>query len=150
MCRRDNEEHRIQVACVDWAKWNEHRFEGLDLLYAIPNGGKRPIKTAIQMKKEGVRPGIPDLHLPVPRLTYNSLYIETKAKKGRLSKAQKKIFPKLVANGHRVIVVKSLTDFQLGVCTYLDSIDVNITAGYKPFRHPTGIMDVYLKTRRIG
>ena len=39
----------------------------LELLHAIPNGGKRDKVTAAKLKAEGVKAGIPDIFLPVPK-----------------------------------------------------------------------------------
>lgn len=73
-------EHVEQVALIAWAneEANLKRFPGLDLLYAQPNGGFRDWKTAKELKAEGVRSGVPDLFLPVPRGVYHGLYIEMK------------------------------------------------------------------------
>lgn len=70
----------------------------LRLMHAIPNGGARgndsttnKIRGAM-LKAEGVKKGVPDIFLPVPRLQYHGLYIEMKVaddKKGRPSQEQK-------------------------------------------------------------
>lgn len=49
------------------------------LIYHIPNGGHRHIRVAAELKKQGVRAGIPDLVLPMARGGYFGLYIEFKA-----------------------------------------------------------------------
>lgn len=49
------------------------------LIYHVPNGGHRHIKVAAELKKQGVRAGIPDLVLPMARGGYFGLYIEFKA-----------------------------------------------------------------------
>jgi len=61
----------------------------LGLAYAIPNGTRATMRTAKKMKAEGVKKGIPDIHLPVGRDGYLGLYVELKARpytneKGRL------------------------------------------------------------------
>lgn len=48
----------------------------------------------------GVKAGIPDLCLPVPRGEYSGLYIEMKFEKGRLEESQKKMLRLLTKQGH--------------------------------------------------
>ena len=89
-------EHLEQVALFDWAKLQAPAHPELRLLFAIPNGGERPKSAATALKREGVRPGVPDVCLPVPKGPFSSLYIELKAPKepgstkraGRLSPEQ--------------------------------------------------------------
>ncbi len=71
-------EHAEQVALFDWAKVMEPHLPEIKLLYAIPNGGKRDKRTAGKLKEEGVKAGILDLCLPVPRQGYHGYYIELK------------------------------------------------------------------------
>ena len=51
------------------------------MLFAIPNGGHRHKAVAAKLKAEGVRPGVPDLCLPVARGLHHGLYIELKTLK---------------------------------------------------------------------
>lgn len=72
-------ESQEQTALITWAMYEANRLPGIDLLHAIPNGGHRHIAVARQMRREGVRTGVPDLCLPVARCGYHGLYIELKA-----------------------------------------------------------------------
>ena len=54
-----------------WVTYQQGRFPELVLLYHIPNGGKRDAQTAISLKRQGVKAGVPDLHLPVARGGYH-------------------------------------------------------------------------------
>jgi hypothetical protein len=81
-------ESQEQEVVFDWAALNERKYPCLKLLYAIPNGEYRPKATAARLKRCGVKAGVPDMHLPVPAHGYCGLYIELKAKNGRVSKAQ--------------------------------------------------------------
>lgn len=77
-------------------------------MFAIPNGGHRHKATAGRLKAEGVRAGVPDLCLPVPRNGYGALYIELKAPRepgstkraGKLSPAQSEFGRQLIAAGN--------------------------------------------------
>lgn len=48
-------EHEEQCSFVEWLETKNLKFT------AIPNGGTRHMGTAVKLKKEGVRPGLPDL-----------------------------------------------------------------------------------------
>jgi hypothetical protein len=74
--------------------------------FAIPNGGKRSKKTALDLQAEGVKPGVPDLFIPE-----HLLWIEFKRQKqGVLSPEQKIWIAHLEAIGHQVIVARGCDD----------------------------------------
>ena len=86
---KTHDEHAEQVALFRWAAIARSRYPELALLYAIPNGGHRHIQVARRLKAEGVKPGVPDICLPVPRGNWSGLYIELKTARGTVSKAQR-------------------------------------------------------------
>lgn len=53
---------------MQWVALDAQRHPEIGLLFAIPNGGVRNIVVAKKLKAEGVKPGVPDLFLPVPRI----------------------------------------------------------------------------------
>lgn len=109
-------EHALQVQCV---KWFRMRFPGA-LIYAIPNGGYRTKTTAGLMRAEGQTAGILDLHIPIARYGYHSMYVEMKnGKKGRLSDKQKEIIAKLESYGNKVAVCHTFDDFVREIEYYL-------------------------------
>lgn len=109
-------EHHLQVECVKWFRLKHHK-DGI--IYAIPNGGVRDNTTATKLKMEGALSGIPDLHIPVPRHGYGSLYIEMKnGKAGRLSEHQKVVIEQLRNLGNKVEVVRTVDDFMAVVNDY--------------------------------
>lgn len=85
--RIDNEAG-AQEALFSWASYNYTRYPELELLYHIPNGGKRDARTAANLKRQGVKAGVPDLHLPVARGGYHGLYIELKVGSNKPTKLQ--------------------------------------------------------------
>lgn len=110
-----NTEHDLQVACLRWLQFAHPRV----LCYAIPNGGYRTITTARAMRAEGQKAGMPDLHFPIARHGYNSLYIEIKnGKAGRLSEQQKEMHKRLRDYGNKVVVCKNLDDFKIEINNY--------------------------------
>ena len=110
------------VELVAWARAAEIQHPELRLLYAIPNGGFRSAKTAIAMKAEGVRRGIPDLHFPYPQKDKGQcgMWIEMKATgTGRISQVQKEVHENLRAIGYLVVVAYTATEAIQAICTYM-------------------------------
>ena len=94
-------EHAEQKALFQWVELQYGKYPELKLLYAIPNGGKRHVVTAMKMKAEGVRPGVPDIHLPVPRNGFSGLWIEMKRKGSKPTPAQMDWATALSFYGHK-------------------------------------------------
>lgn len=69
-----------QIALMAWSSLPDVREEHpeLALLFHIPNGEERLPKTAAKLKNMGVKAGVPDLFLPVPRGDWCGLFIEMK------------------------------------------------------------------------
>jgi hypothetical protein len=98
-------EHQEQCALFEWAAWAAKRIPELHLMHAIPNGGKRDIRTAAMLKAEGVKPGVPDIFLPVARGGKHGLYIELKRRRGGvISKAQEAWIRALTNQGYMCAV----------------------------------------------
>ena len=103
------EEHESQKAVARWAELESRQRPELALLYAVPNGGKRNPREAARLKAEGVKPGVPDLVLPVARGGYFGLYIEMKSRTGGLTKDQRKWEADLQEQGYRHNTCRSFT-----------------------------------------
>lgn len=83
------------------------RWPELELAFHIPNGGSRNKIEAARLKAQGVKAGVPDIFISVPRCGYHGLYIEMKRQKdGKMREGQKDMIPKLRAQGYRVEVCK--------------------------------------------
>ena len=75
-------ESQEQISLFEWAKLSLRKYPELQWLHHIPNGGYRNPREARRFKQEGVKAGVPDLFLPVPRGDYCGLYVEMKRRKG--------------------------------------------------------------------
>ncbi len=113
-------EHEEQVSLIEMCQLNERKYPGLELIYAIPNGGARHPAVAAKLKAEGVRPGVPDLCLPVKRGEYPGLYIEMKAMGGILSDNQKKWADALKKQGYAVTTCWGYDDAWETICEYME------------------------------
>ncbi len=63
-------------------------YKGIELMYHIPNEGKRSNYTGGKMKKEGMKNGVSDVCLPLARGIYHGFYIEMKYGKNKLTDEQ--------------------------------------------------------------
>lgn len=124
-------EHQEQCQLFEWAEWAEKRFPGLHLMHAIPNGGKRDIRTAAMLKAEGVKPGVPDIFLPVPRGGKHGLYIELKRRKGgTVSKEQEAWIRALIHQGYACAVCHGWEAARDVIIDYMRSEDNDKTRIY--------------------
>lgn len=95
-------ESEEQVTLFSWAQMKLGKYPELRLLFHIPNGGSRNQIEAKHLKAQGVKPGVPDLCLPVARGIWHGLYIEMKRQKGgRVSDAQHRWLEDLERQGYR-------------------------------------------------
>lgn len=68
-----------QMILLAWAMGEESvAYPEASYLYHTPNGEYRDERTVMPLALMGVRKGIPDLHLPVSRGGYLTLYLEMK------------------------------------------------------------------------
>ena len=93
----ERSEHIEQREFVQWVRQNTSL-----LIIAIPNGGKRGKLEGMRLQAEGVTAGVPDLQIPM-----FALWIEMKAKGGRLSPVQKEMHERLRSEGQTVEVCYS-------------------------------------------
>jgi hypothetical protein len=111
------EEHKIQVEAVSWFRAVYSQFD--ELFYAVPNGARRDKRAGKRLKDEGMRRGIPDLILDLPRGRYAGLRAETKTETGDESGDQKEVIAKMRAVGFYVFVYRDAEEFKKEVRQYL-------------------------------
>lgn len=105
--KRQQHEAKEQEALFTWARMQEFLYPALKMLFAVPNGGSRHKLEAANLKKQGVKSGVPDVCLPVPSREYHGLYIEMKSEKGKVSDNQDWWIGKLREYGYKVEVCYS-------------------------------------------
>lgn len=95
-------EAQHQAAVIKWSQQPHIRSQWpeLALLFHIKNETIADAKQIAIDKRQGVKKGVPDLCLPVPRGRYHGLYIEMKTDTGRASAEQKWWGEQLAAQGY--------------------------------------------------
>lgn len=109
-------ESRLQESCVNWFRY---QYRG-EVMFAIPNGGRRDAKEAAHMKRTGVLAGVPDLYLACAKNHYAGMFIEMKAGKNTETDRQVDVRKKLTAAGYRCVVCRSFDEFRSEVSSYMD------------------------------
>jgi len=114
-----------QEALFSWASVRANSGYMTRLLFAIPNGGKRNAWEAKRLKLQGVRAGVPDIFLPVPRGEFGGLFIELKRPivkgepKPRLSDEQKFWIKELNDVGYMAVCCYGWIDAKEMIESYL-------------------------------
>lgn len=104
MQNRKRSEATEQERLISWASWQQNRFPELKLLFHIPNGGSRNTLEAANLKRQGVKAGVPDLFLPVAKGTYHGLFIEMKWGKNTVTDKQDEWLHDLTVQGYKAAV----------------------------------------------
>lgn len=118
------EESDIQATFFQCLKLNERRVPELRFFFHVPNGGLRDEITGAFLKKQGVKPGVLDCFLPIPRKGFYGLWIEFKTIRGDTSDEQKIWIAFLESQNYLVYV---LTDWQEAVRLTSDYLDVSLS-----------------------
>lgn len=117
--KHSNLEHQIQSEYFDKLK-NIPEVPELDFIFAIPNGGKRNIVTAMKMKKEGVKRGVPDIMIPIVKNNSPGMFLETKTPEGTESKYQIRYRKFLLSQGYQHKICRSAKELLDTTLDYLE------------------------------
>ena len=104
----------------EWAALEAWKHPELRLLYHIPNEGKRSARQGARMRAEGLRAGVPDICLPVPRGGYSALYIELKAGRNKPTPDQLAWLDALDKAGNKTAVCWGWQSASKAVVEYLE------------------------------
>lgn len=112
-------ESEHQQALFQWATLAAGGIPELKLMYHVPNGGKRDHAEAACLNAEGVKPGVPDIVLPVARGRYHGLYIELKAAGGKPTENQIEWLNSLSGQGYHAVICYGWTAARTVIEEYL-------------------------------
>lgn len=114
-------EAQEQAALFGWAQMKSYFHPELGLMFHIPNGGKRSKAEAARFKAEGVKAGVPDILLPVPRGKYHGLFIELKRLRGGSpTKDQLEWIAQLRAQGYAAAICCGWQEASEEILKYLE------------------------------
>ena len=97
-----------------------------EIIYHIPNGGKRNAIEAARFKKMGVRAGVGDLFLMVPVRSFHGAYWELKAGKNKPTETQINFRKQCVRFGYYYEVHYSWLDCLNDIIGYLRGGDLPV------------------------
>ena len=89
-----------QQALFRWAAY----IPEIKYMYAVPNGGSRHRLEAANLKKQGVKAGVPDICLPLAKGKYHGLYIEMKYGRNKPSSSLAEYISYLNREGYKAVV----------------------------------------------
>ncbi len=119
MSYRKRSEATEQERVINWARFHEKDYPELALLHHIPNGGSRNQLEAANLKRQGVKAGVPDLCLPVARNGKHGLYVEMKWKKNKTTEKQDWWLERLRQQGYETAVCWTAEEAMEKIAEYM-------------------------------
>lgn len=116
-------EAEIQAACVRWFRYQFPKMA--KLLIAVPNGGSRDAREAVNLKIQGVVAGVSDLLLLTPRKGFGCLCIEMKTETGKQSELQAEWQIEAEKSGNKYVLCRNFDQFRNEVLNYLNTPSTN-------------------------
>lgn len=114
-----------QISLFDWAQYRPD----LTLMFHIPNEGRRTVQHAMSLKRLGMKPGVPDIFLPVARGGYHGLFIEMKRRIGGRSTPEQKEWQRaLLEEGYAAVVCKGFEDAKETIDWYMIGAKTEVKA----------------------
>ena len=118
--QRAPSEEDEQITLFEWAAAMTYTYPDLRWLYHVPNGGSRGKAEAGRFKAMGVRKGVPDVALDIPRGGFHGLRVEMKRRDGgKLSDAQRQWIDHYNAIGYRAVVCHGWQEAAKAIEEYL-------------------------------
>lgn len=93
-----HEEANFQICAVRMLRMAGH------FVFAVPNGGSRNLREAVNLKAQGVLAGVSDLILLLPNRKVYFIELKNPNGKGRQSPAQREFEENVRAMGHEYLI----------------------------------------------
>ena len=77
------------------------RFKKLDaFIFHIANERKTSVQAGSILKRMGVKPGVSDIFIAIPRLSFHGMFLEVKANKNKPTDLQRKFLDDMISQGY--------------------------------------------------
>ena len=119
--KRNSPESDTQARFFAWLIKNYPELRCL--CFAVPNGGARHVLEAMNLKKAGLTPGIPDVYCAISKGEFHGLFLEFKAGRNKLTDAQKMMFDRFSGAGYKCEVCYSFEDAVKIFVNYVEGKD---------------------------
>ena len=111
---------------IAFVSWLETQFPAIagDLLHVANEGGNRGANLAAyhtKRKRMGVRPGVSDYFLALPKLSYHGLWLELKAPEGTIKPEQRAFLERRAALGYAACCCWGWLEARKAALDYLQS-----------------------------
>ena len=100
-------ENSIQKAVIQWVNLQPRIKK---FIIHIPNEGKRTKQYGKSLKDMGMRPGVSDLFIAMPRHNYYGAWIELKSKNGKLNTKQKNFMIDMMSQNYLTETCNSIEE----------------------------------------
>lgn len=101
-----HDEANFQVGVVRFLRSQGH------YVFAVPNGGSRNLREAVNLKAQGVMAGVSDLIVLLPNKKVYFIEIKNPNGKGRQSPAQREFEDNVRAHGHEYLIWDNWTQVE--------------------------------------
>ena len=98
------------TAFFDFIRIKEASDPRLSVVFHVANERRVSPQAGRRLKKKGVKPGVPDVFVPIPSRNYHGMFIEFKIKPNKLTDIQINFGQQLVRHGYLVCVAYSSTE----------------------------------------
>ena len=115
-------EGQEQELIFQWAKLHYGKYPELArCMFAIPNGGTRIKKEAWALKRQGVKAGVSDITIQVPRGGYHGLWLELKVKPNKATEEQIKFLEAMKEQGYYTVIAYGALEAVDVIKRYMES-----------------------------
>lgn len=114
---------RISAEDIDLIKlmdWAQTRDDIAPFIMHIANERRCSIQQGRILKRKGVRAGVADVFLAIPKNGFHGLWIELKVGKGKLSDNQEKFLASMTAQNYMAVCVWGFDAAKAAILAYLD------------------------------